>query len=120
LANRAAREIFGRQDLIGRSWLDICPGMDAELWRRIREEAEPPQHEVEIGGRRLLFTHVRPALGAQVFAYGADVRPARSPAAELAQQARFPDMNPGPVLRLDLDANVPLANRAARTVFRAP
>ena len=35
LANRAAREIFGREDLIGRSWLEICPAMGAELWRRI-------------------------------------------------------------------------------------
>jgi len=117
LANRAAREIFGREDLIGRSWLEICPAMGAELWRRIRQDPEPPQHEVEVGDRRLLFTFVRPELGAQVFAYGADVTRERWQAAELALQARFPDMNPGPVLRLDLDANVLLANRAAREVF---
>jgi signal transduction histidine kinase len=38
-------------------------------------------------------------------------------AAALAEIARFPEMNPGPVLRLDLDANVLLANAAARAVF---
>jgi signal transduction histidine kinase len=37
--------------------------------------------------------------------------------AALAEVARFPEMNPGPVLRLDLDGNVLLANGAAREVF---
>ncbi|MCK5574121.1 MAG: PAS domain S-box protein, partial [Bacteroidetes bacterium] len=35
----------------------------------------------------------------------------------LAEVARFPDMNPGPVLRLDSEANVLLANTAARSLF---
>jgi signal transduction histidine kinase len=35
----------------------------------------------------------------------------------LAEVARFPDMNPGPVLRLDSEANVLLANTAARGLF---
>ena len=36
---------------------------------------------------------------------------------ELEELARFPDMNPGPVLRLNSDAIILLANRAARSVF---
>jgi PAS domain S-box-containing protein len=38
-------------------------------------------------------------------------------AATLAEVARFPEMNPGPVLRLDLDGNVLMDNPAARDVF---
>ena len=38
-------------------------------------------------------------------------------AASLAEVARFPEMNPGPVLRLSLDGTVLLANLAAREVF---
>ncbi len=37
-------------------------------------------------------------------------------AADLAEVARFPDMNPGPVLRVDLEGIVLMANRAARKV----
>ncbi len=37
-------------------------------------------------------------------------------AADLAEVARFPDMNPGPVLRVDLEGIVLRANRAAREV----
>ena len=35
----------------------------------------------------------------------------------LAEVARLPEMNPGPVLRVDPDGSVRLANTAARTVF---
>jgi len=35
----------------------------------------------------------------------------------IAQVARLPEMNPGPVLRVDPDGTVRLANRAARTIF---
>jgi PAS domain S-box-containing protein len=38
-------------------------------------------------------------------------------AAALAEVARFPDMNPGPVLRTDMDGFVKMANRAAARVF---
>jgi len=40
-------------------------------------------------------------------------------AAALAEVARFPDMNPGPVLRVNLEGIVRLANKAARGVFGA-
>ncbi len=39
--------------------------------------------------------------------------------AMLAEVARFPEMNPGPVLRLSLDGNVLMDNPAARDVFGA-
>jgi signal transduction histidine kinase len=119
LANRAAREVFARSDLVGQKWLDLCPGMTAEIWHRVLDETPPPQHETDIGELRLLFTHVRPDPGQFVFAYGADVTVQRLNEKELAQQARFPDMNPGPVVRLDLDANILLANKAAKAVFGA-
>ena len=38
-------------------------------------------------------------------------------AAALAEAARFPDMNPGPVLRVDLEGVVQMANTAARELF---
>jgi PAS domain S-box-containing protein len=38
-------------------------------------------------------------------------------AAQLSEVARFPEMNPGPVLRVDLEGTVLLANQAAREAF---
>jgi signal transduction histidine kinase len=117
LANRAARLVFGRDDLEGLNWIGVCPDMTADLWARVVGEATPPQHEAEIGAQRLLFTHVRGAGGRYFFAFGADVTAQRRDEKLLAIQARFPDMNPGPVLRLDLAAKILVANKAARTVL---
>jgi PAS domain S-box-containing protein len=38
----------------------------------------------------------------------------------LAEIARFPEMNPGPVLRLDITGKVLMANKAAHNVFEKP
>lgn len=126
LANAAARRIFGDTELVGRCWLDVCPGIDREAWKSVVETGAPLPREVEIGGVSLAFTHVRTETGQVVFVYGADVTARRrderllaEQAATLAEIARFPDMNPGPVLRLDLDGSVLLANAAARGVFGA-
>jgi len=124
LANAAARRFFGREDLVGDNWLRACPGMDSDLWNRITTEGDAARLEAEIGGTTIAFTHVRSEAGDVVFFYGSDVTRLRSDerllaeqAARLAEVARFPEMNPGPVLRMDLEANVLLANAAARRVF---
>src|SRR5262245_45076347 len=124
LANAAARRYFGREDLVGQNWLDVCPGMDGDLWRRIASDGDAAGLEAEIGGTTIAFTHVRSETGDVVFFYGSDVTRLRhderllaEQAAQLAEVARFPEMNPGPVLRMDVEANVLLANAAARQVF---
>jgi PAS domain S-box-containing protein len=124
MANAAARRFFGAGDPRGHRWVDLCPGMTPEIWQRVLDSDQNLRHEAEHGGVYVLFTHVRSDSGDVVFAYGADITARRrgerllaEQAARLAEIARFPEMNPGPVLRLDLDANVLLANAAARGVF---
>jgi PAS domain S-box-containing protein len=124
MANAAARRFFDAGDPRGRNWVDLCPGMTPEIWRRVLDSDGNLRHECERDGVYVLFTHVRSDSGDVVFAYGADITARRrderllaEQAAALAEIARFPEMNPGPVLRLDLDANVLLANAAARGVF---
>jgi len=126
LANTAARTFFGRDTLIGLSWLDVCDTMDTAAWAGVLEQDERTSLEVERDARCVMFTHVRSASDQTVFAFGADITErrraehrARDQAAALAEVARFPDMNPGPVLRLDLAGCVLLANLAARRVFGA-
>jgi PAS domain S-box-containing protein len=125
MANAAARAFLGVGDPAGRSWLDLCPGMNLELWQRVLGSAARTSHEAERNGTWVLFTHVRSVTGDVVFAYGADITARRrneqllaEQAAALAEIARFPEMNPGPVLRLDeANATVLMANAAARNVF---
>ena len=123
MANAAARTFLGEGEIRGRSWIELCPGMTAELWERILS-GERITHEAESAGTCIMFTHVVADAGDLVFVYGADVTARRESerrqaeqAAQLAEVARFPEMNPGPVLRMGPDATVLMANAAARNVF---
>ena len=130
MANAAARRFLGLGgdigDPCGQSWLRLCPGMTGALWQRVLDAGPGVRirHEAEREGVDVLFTHVRSETGDLVFAYGADITERRrderllaQKSAEVAEIARFPDMNPGPVLRMGLEGDVRLANAAARTVF---
>ena len=130
MANAAARRFLGREDVLGRCWVDLCPGMTWEIWERILDSGEgsdPVTHEAEIAGPQcVLFTYVPSDAGDTVFVYGADITARRqqeklaaAQSAQLAEQARFPEMNPGPVLRTDPEGTVLLANAASRAVFGA-
>ncbi len=124
LGNAAARSFFGFADLTGQSWLELCPGMTEAEWQTVLDTDGAVQHEVELNGRTLVFTMAHRAAGDLVFVYGNDVtslkqaeRELARQAAELAELARFPEMNPGPVCRLDKSGCIVLANAAARALF---
>jgi len=116
-ANPAARALFGRESLVGSSWLELCPGIDPALWRRVLESETPVQVEVDIGELCVAFALRHEPIADQVFVYGSDVTALKKAEKALAELARFPDMNPGPVCRLDRQGRVILANPAARHVF---
>lgn len=117
LANRAARELFSAEDIVGKSWLEICPGMTLLLWKGIVRGGERVMHEAEVSGRHVLFTHLFPESHQTIFVYGADVTELRNAERQISEIARFPEMNPGPVLRLDHAGIVLLANQSARKIF---
>src|SRR2546423_3933502 len=124
MANAAARAFLADgADVRGRRWHELCPGLTPALWQEALDDGRA-EHESGRSGRWVSFTYVRSASGDVVFAYGADITARRrderllaEQAAALAEQAPFPEMNPGPVLRLGFDATVVLANAAARAVF---
>ena len=130
MANAAARRFLGREDVVGQCWVDLCPGMTWEIWQRVLDSGEASDlvnHEAEVPGPQcVLFTHVVSDARDIVFLYGADITARRqqeklaaAQAAQLAEHARFPEMNPGPVLRTDPEGTVLLANAASRAVFGA-
>ena len=128
MANAAARRFIGEEDIEGRCWVDLCPGMTWDLWREVlaaaRGTADRVFHEAERNGTCVMFTYVPAQSVDVIFLYGADITARKrnekllaERTATLAEVARFPEMNPGPVLRMDTTAQVLMANAAARTVF---
>jgi signal transduction histidine kinase len=116
LANAAARKVFG-DELVGQRWHDICPGINPAIWQRVLDAVEPLYVDARIGERDYVFAHRRDHTSSLVFIFGSDITRQKDAERMLAEVARFPEMNPGPVLRCELDSKVILANAAARQVF---
>ena len=118
LANRAATALLGEDYLLDRSWLEICPGLDEAGWQLAVSAVDDPfSIDAVFGERSYTFQHVRVPDEDIVLAYGTDITDRRRAEEELKEVARFPDMNPGPVLRTDSTSTVLLCNIAARRVF---
>jgi len=120
LANTAAKHFFGDPNLQGKSWFDLCPGLDDETWDKILISDGLFPVDVQIGYTWMHFAHVCKERREFVFVYGTDITQTkraeeklRQPAKTITEIARFPDMNPGPVLRLDLNGKILLSNAAA-------
>ncbi len=124
LANSAARKIFNHESLIGKSWLDLCPGLNQEEWNDISTCSNDGGFEADVAGQCYLFTHVCPEESENYFVFGSNVSKIKLIERQLVEQqkslanmARFPDMNPGPVLRIKEDGEIILSNKAAKGVF---
>lgn len=115
-ANPAAARVFGEDTLVGRSWLDLCPDVAGPLWDRVLADGLV-QHEVQLGDQWFSFVLRHEPVADQVFVYGSDMTELKAAERALAELAQFPEMNPGPVCRLDRRGTVLLANRAAKRVF---
>lgn len=124
LANPAARRLFGSTRLVGKKWQEICPGLSNDSWKTIQKAERTTQHEAMLDGKHLIFTHTPRTSAGNYFAYGADVTERKEAEEELARKnaliaemAKFPDMNPGPVIRFVQDGTIKLANSAAHRLF---
>jgi|Marorgknorr_s2lv_3_1036020.scaffolds.fasta_scaffold39897_2 PAS domain-containing protein len=72
-ANPAAERVFGRDEIRGESFRELCPGIPDAVWERILTDDRPVQHEAEIGDLIYSFTLVHEPESNQVFVYGSDV-----------------------------------------------
>ncbi len=124
LANTAAKKLFGDKELAGMSWIDLCPGMTDAIWKRILDSEDVFPFETEVGDIYMVFKHNCPGNRENIFVYGTDItanklieKKLEEQRAVVAEIARFPDMNPGPVRRMDLDRKILLSNAAATNVF---
>lgn len=116
LANSAARAVFG-PSLEGRNFFEVCPQLFDTAQACALSGGEPLQQDVAVGDAWYRFTVMHVPDSAQLFVYGTEITSQKVAERALAELARFPDMNPGPVCRLDRDGVVLLANPAALRVF---
>lgn len=117
LSNKAAREVFGNNNLAGSEWFNICPGFTKEMWNEILETKNSISLEANIEERWIMFSYIVTDKRDLVFAFGTDITDRKIAERLTAEIARFPDMNPAPVLRFDSNGNILLANSAAHEIF---
>jgi signal transduction histidine kinase len=116
LNNAAAQKVFGH-DIHGKCWLDIWPSLKDGLWKKILSTEEVIGVDVRLNNRDYIFHHRRDFHTDLVFVYGTDITAQKEAERQVREIARFPDMNPGPVLRLSINGTVLLNNAAAQKVF---
>jgi hypothetical protein len=123
LSNAAAQKVFG-QDLHGKNWKNICPNITDEAWRKILSTENVTPVEATLGDKCFVFNHRTDPKTSLVFVFGSDItankineRKLEEQKATITEIARFPDMNPGPVLRMDFNGMILLSNAAAENVF---
>ena len=83
LINNATSIIFENKDLIGKSWLDVCPGIKKSRFRKILSGTDTLQHESKIGDRIFLFTYKGNPESDYIYVYGADITLQKHVEAEL-------------------------------------
>jgi signal transduction histidine kinase len=117
LANKAAKELFRDTEVIGADWINICPDFTYEMWNEVLKSKKSLSFEANVEERCIMFNYVISQERDFVFVFGTDITDRKIAERLLTEIARFPDMNPAPVLRFDSGGNILLANEAAHNVF---
>src|SRR6185369_16311187 len=73
LANIAAARVFENDELVGESWIALCPGMNPEKWKEIAKQQTAASIEATIGGRTFLFSQVSTNESSDAFVFGTDI-----------------------------------------------
>ena len=89
LANRAARRLFPKEELAGKSWPDLCPGMSPGTWIDVLAAPEPYEHEANISQKVFLFAHTHREDSEYVFVYGTDLSSQKQAEKALAQSQKM-------------------------------
>ena len=116
-ANAAAKKLFGEENFIESRWFEHCKNVDAKTWQQILNCNTTFPFESNVEGKIFLFSYVCTQSREFVFVFGTDITPLKEAQRQVHEVARFPDMNPGPVLRLNSGGIVLLNNTAAQKLF---
>src|SRR4029079_8850171 len=100
-ANAAAKQAFGEENFIGSSWFRHCKNVDEKIWQQILSSNKTFPFESNVGEKTFLFSYVRTQSHEFGFVFGTDITALKEAERQVREIARFPEMNPGAVLRLD-------------------
>lgn len=133
MLNKAGEELLGyrREDLIGKNDYDFFPREQADFFTSIDRDVlssgngiDIPEEEINTKekGKRLLHTKKLPISGINgrskyLLGISEDVTERREIMTRLASYSRMPENNPAPVLKLNKDLVVALANGSALKYF---
>jgi len=123
LSNRAAKTVF-KKSLLNKNWKEFRKEITDNLWKQVISSRKVIHIEISVGQKCYIFHHRRDKQSGFVFAYGSDItvnkqneKKLEEQKATLAAMARFPDMNPGPVIRMNTKGKILLSNIAAQQLF---
>ena len=88
MSNAAAHQVFGEQ-LTGRSWVEILPGLEDLTWARVLGATEVVSIEARVGDNTFVFAHRHDPVGRLVFIFGADVTQERKTEVVLRQSEKM-------------------------------
>ncbi len=108
MANDAARQVFG-EDLVGRCWIDLCPGIDSKTWNNILKDKEGFVLEARIAEKDYIFTHRCDFEVDLVFVFGAEITKQKE--AEEMVRLLLDSTGEG-IYAVDLEGNCTFANPA--------
>lgn len=83
LGNKAARKLFGDQDLSGKSWSSLCPGLESDCFQKLLCGQDNLQQEAHFGEKAFLFTYLGSVERGQIHVYGADITKVKQAEEEL-------------------------------------
>ncbi len=115
--NPAAQRVFGNGEVLGRAWRELCPSFDDNASVKAYDRTEPFEQELNVGDETFVFTYAPVVDGSRLFVYGTNVTRRREAERRVAEMAVFPQLNPGPVCRVDRAGAILLFNPAASDVF---
>src|SRR5262249_5486717 len=88
LNNAAAQKIFGL-DITGKSWLDVWPALQGELWNKILSSEEVVAVEVRLNNSDYVFNHRRDFQTDLVFVFGTNITSQKIAERKLAQSEKM-------------------------------
>ena len=119
LANVAARNVFG-DDIVGCSWPDVLPGLEASDWDDVLGAKDLVRIESEIDEHYYVFAHRHDFESGLVFVFGADITAQKKAEADLRVYSKIVSTSTDLVMLINHDYVYQVVNQAYLDLLDKP